>query len=134
MWRSYKYFFNKISSAVANIMEYKEHRVNNNLATVNCRKRKQARLQEDKAALEVERAKRLEAEGRARKFEKRVRELEAQVQQLMLNNHELEKENRCLRGVDNDEELQSLQDDFNDVCGTQTTAKLLTTEWNSLCE
>ena len=59
-------------------MEYKEHRVNNNKATVECRKRKQAKLQEDRAALEVERAKRIEAEERARKAEKRVRELEAQ--------------------------------------------------------
>ena len=74
---------------------------------------------QDKAASENEKAKRLEAEERARKAELRVRELEAQVQ-------ELARENEWLRGVDNDAELQK---DLNEVWGKEMTAKL-NNVWN----
>ena len=117
----------KISLAVENILEYIDHRIKNNEATVNCRKRKQAKDEQDKAALEKETAKRLEAEKRAREAEERARKAELRNRELAAQVRDLTRENECLRRVDNDAaELQSLQEDLNEVCGKEVTAELLT--------
>ena len=114
----------KISLAVDGIVEYIDHRIKNNEATVNCRKRKQAK---DEAALEKETAKRLEAEKRAREAEERARKAELRNRELAAQVQDLTRENECLRRVDNDAaELQSLQEDLNEVCGKEVTAELLT--------